>query len=114
MYGAQIKIASDGEILFKGPLLFSGYYKDEAATNEAIDSDGWFHTGDIGKIDEDGFLFITGRKKEFIKTSTGKKISPLLLENLCKRNHVISNVMVFGDFKKYLTALITLNPDELK
>lgn len=113
MYQCQIKIAEDGEILASGPLLFSGYYKDDKETQETIDSQGWLHTGDIGKLDEEGFLFITGRKKEFIKTSTGKKIAPLLIENLCKRNHLISNVMVYGDNKKYLTALITLNPLEL-
>jgi len=113
MLGCQINIAEDGEILLKGPQLFSGYYKNEKATQEAIDSDGWLHTGDIGRLDKDGFLFITGRKKEFIKTSTGKKISPLVIENLCKRNHLISNVLVYGDNKSYLTALITLNTVEL-
>ncbi len=113
MSGCQIRIAEDGEILLFGPQMFSGYYKDPEATKEMIDEQGWLHTGDIGRIDEDGFLFITGRKKEFIKTSTGKKIAPLYIENLVKRNHLISNVMVYGDYKKYLVALITLNPLEL-
>ncbi len=113
MYGCQIKIAEDGEILLRGPQMFSGYYGDAVATSEMIDENLWLHTGDIGKLDEDGFLYITGRKKEFIKTSTGKKIAPLYIENLCKRNHLIGNVMVYGDFRKYLTALITLNPLEL-
>lgn len=113
MPGCQVKIAEDGEILLQGPQMFSGYYKDEQETRQMIDSDGWLHTGDIGKLDEEGFLFITGRKKEFIKTSTGKKIAPLYIENLVKRNHLISNVMVYGDNKKYLTALITLNAMEL-
>lgn len=113
MLGCDIKIQDDGEILLKGPQMFSGYYQDDEATREAIDLEGWLHTGDIGRVDRDGFLYITGRKKEFIKTSTGKKISPLAIENLCKRNHLISNVMVYGDNKKYLSALITLNAPEL-
>ena len=113
MHNCQIHIAEDGEILLKGPQMFSGYFHDEKATKEVINEDGWLHTGDIGKIDADGFLYITGRKKEFIKTSTGKKIAPLYIENLCKRNHLISNVMVYGDNKKYITALITLNQPEL-
>lgn len=113
MYGCNIDIAQDGEILLKGTQMFSGYYRDELATQEVIDAEGWLHTGDIGKLDEDGFLFITGRKKEFIKTSTGKKIAPLYIENLCKRHHLISNVMVYGDNEKYLIALITLNAVEL-
>ena len=114
MYGCEVNIAEDGEILLKGPQMFSGYYHDQKATDETIDKEGWLHTGDIGKLDEDGFLFITGRKKEFIKTSTGKKIAPLYIENLCKRNHLISNIMVYGDNKNYLTALITLNEMELQ
>lgn len=113
MYGCQIRIAEDGEILLSGAQMFSGYYKDEVATKEMIDENGWLHTGDIGRVDSDGFLFITGRKKEFIKTSTGKKIAPLYIENLCKRNHLISNVLVYGDNKNYLVALVTLNPLEL-
>lgn len=113
MKGCEIKIAeSDGEILLSGPQMFSGYLHDEAATAEVL-KDGWLHTGDIGKLDAEGFLYITGRKKEFIKTSTGKKIAPLAIENLCKRNHLISNVMVYGDNKKYLVALFTLNALEL-
>ncbi|BBM85423.1 AMP-dependent synthetase/ligase [Candidatus Uabimicrobium amorphum] len=114
MHGCEVKIAEDGEILLKGPQMFTGYYNDEKATKEVIDDDGWLHTGDIGKLDEDNFLYITGRKKEFIKTSTGKKIAPLYIENLCKRNHLLSNIMVYGDNKKYLTALITLNEVELR
>lgn len=113
MLGCEIKIANDGEILLKGPQIFSGYYKDQQATDEVIDAQGWLHSGDIGRLDDDGFLYITGRKKEFIKTSTGKKIAPLAIENLCKRNHLISNVMVIGDNRKYLSALLTLNEVEL-
>ena len=113
MLGCEIRIAEeDGEILLRGPQMFSGYLNDAAATEEVV-KDGWLHTGDIGRLDEDGFLYITGRKKEFIKTSTGKKIAPLAIENLCKRNHLISNVMVYGDNRKYLVALFTLNALEL-
>jgi long-chain acyl-CoA synthetase len=114
MKGCEIRIApEDGEILLRGPQMFSGYLHDPEATAEVIDADRWLHTGDIGRLDEDGFLYITGRKKEFIKTSTGKKIAPLAIENLCKRHHLISNVMVYGDNRKYLVALFTLSAPEL-
>jgi long-chain acyl-CoA synthetase len=91
--------------------MFSGYYKAPQQTAEMF-RDGWLLTGDIGEIDEDGFLKITGRKKELIVTSTGKKISPALIENMLKEHHLISHALVYGEGKSYLVALITLNPAE--
>jgi long-chain acyl-CoA synthetase len=89
-------------------MMFSGYYKAPEETAKMF-ADGWLLTGDLGEFDEDGFLKIIGRKKELIVTSTGKKISPTLLENMLKENHLISQAMVYGEGRSYLVALITLN-----
>lgn len=102
----DVKIASDGEILCKGPSIFSGYYKNEAATAEAIDSDGYFHTGDIGELDNDGFLRITDRKKEMFKTAGGKYVAPQALENKYMESTLIAQVMVIGENRKFPAALI--------
>jgi long-chain acyl-CoA synthetase len=110
--GVELKIAEDGEILAKGPTIFAGYYKNEEATKEAL-SDGWFHTGDIGEFDSDGFLRIKDRKKDIIITAGGKHIAPQYIENLFKGQGLVSNILVYGDRRKYVTALITLNPDSL-
>jgi long-chain acyl-CoA synthetase len=110
--GVEIKTASDGEILTRGPNIFRGYYKNPQATEETI-VDGWLHTGDLGHIDEDGFLYITGRKKDIIITAGGKNITPANLENSLKQNQYISQGIVYGDRRPYLTALITLDPDEI-
>jgi long-chain acyl-CoA synthetase len=110
--GVEVKIADDGEILVKGTNVFRGYYRNEGATKETI-VDGWLHTGDIGRIDEDGFLFITGRKKDIIITAGGKNITPANLENWLKQNQYISQAVVYGDRRPYLTALITLDPEEI-
>jgi long-chain acyl-CoA synthetase len=110
--GVEIKIAPDGEILVKGANIFRGYFKNKEATEEAI-VDGWLHTGDIGKIDEDGFLYVTGRKKDIIITAGGKNITPANLENWLKQNRYISQAVVYGDRRPYLTALITLDPEEI-
>ncbi len=108
------KIASDGEILVKGDHIFEGYYLNPEATQEAFTSDGYFKTGDIGEFDADGFLKITDRKKDIIVTAAGKNIAPQPIENLLKTDPLISHVMVHGDRRKYLSALVTLNPDEAK
>jgi long-chain acyl-CoA synthetase len=105
----EVKIAEDGEILVKSPMMFSGYYKEQEKTAEMFDENGWLKTGDLGSLDEDGFLKITGRKKEIIVLSTGKNVAPALLENLLKESHLISQAFIYGDGKSYLTALITLN-----
>src|SRR6185295_4845718 len=111
MSGCEVKIAADGEIMIRSEMMFSGYYKAPDQTAEMF-RDGWLLTGDIGELDDDGFLKITGRKKELIVTSTGKKISPALIENMLKEHHLISHALVYGEGKSYLVALITLNPAE--
>jgi len=108
----EVKIADDGEVLLRGPNIFKGYYKNEEASAEAL-SDGWLHTGDLGSVDEDGFLYITGRKKDIIITAGGKNITPANLENGLKQNRWISQAVVIGDRRPYLVALITLDPEEL-
>ena len=110
--GVEVKIAADGEILARGPNIFRGYYKNPEATAETI-VDRWLHTGDIGRIDEDGFLYITGRKKDIIITAGGKNITPANLENGLKQNQYISQAVVHGDRRPFLTALITLDPEEI-
>jgi long-chain acyl-CoA synthetase len=109
--GCEIKIAEDGEILVKGPNVFQGYYKNEEATRETI-VDGWLHTGDIGEIDEDGFIKITGRKKDIIITAGGKNITPANLENEIKQHPLVSQCVVVGDRRPYLVALLTLDPED--
>jgi long-chain acyl-CoA synthetase len=110
--GVEARIADDGELLLRGPNIFQGYFKNEEATREAL-ADGWLHTGDLGSIDEDGFIYITGRKKDIIITAGGKNITPANLENGLKRNRYISQAVVIGDRRPYLVALITLDPEEL-
>jgi long-chain acyl-CoA synthetase len=111
--GVEVKIAEDGEILLRGPNMMQGYYKNEEATKETLESDGWLHTGDLGYLDEDGFLFINGRKKDIIITAGGKNITPANLENGLKQNRWISQAIVIGDRRPYLVALITLDPEEV-
>ncbi|MCF6130594.1 AMP-dependent synthetase/ligase [Flavobacterium sp. AS60] len=111
--GVEVKIAEDGEILCKGPNIMMGYYKDEALTKEVL-VDGYFHTGDIGEIDSEGFLKITDRKKEMFKTSGGKYISPQLLENAMKQSRFIEQVMVIGDGQKMPAAFIQIHFDFVK
>jgi len=106
--GCEVRIADDKEILVRSEMMFSGYYKAPEETAKMF-ADGWLLTGDLGEVDEDGFLKIIGRKKELIVTSTGKKIAPALLENMLKENHLISQAMVYGEGRSYLVALITLN-----
>ncbi|MBC8321705.1 MAG: long-chain fatty acid--CoA ligase [Bacteroidetes bacterium] len=102
----EVKIAEDGEILMKGPSLMLGYYKDQEKTDEAIDKDGWFHTGDIGEIQEHNILKITDRKKEIFKLSTGKYVAPQVVENRFKESAFIEQIMVVGDGEKYAAAII--------
>ncbi len=113
--GVELKIAADGEILARGPNIATlGYFKQPQATAEVFGADGWFHTGDIGKLDEEGFVFITDRKKDLIVTAGGMNIAPQNVENLLKADPFISQVMVYGDRRPYPVALITLNPEELQ
>ena len=111
--GQEVKIAPDGEIMVRGPNVFAGYYKNEEATAAAF-SDGWFLTGDIGELDEDGYLTIKDRKKDIIITANGKHVAPQVLENMLAGQGIISRVLVYGDRRKYISALITLSPDDLK
>jgi long-chain acyl-CoA synthetase len=109
--GCEVRIAEDGEILVKGPNVFQGYHKNEEATRETI-VDGWLHTGDIGEIDSDGFIKITGRKKDIIITAGGKNITPANLEADIKQHPLVSQAVVVGDRRPYLVALVTLDPED--
>jgi long-chain acyl-CoA synthetase len=111
--GVGIKIAEDGEILIRGGIVFPGYWRNEAATRETFTEDGWFRTGDIGELDDEGFLRITGRKKEIIVTAGGKNVAPAVLEDRLRSHALISQAMVVGDGRPYVAALITLDPDTL-
>jgi long-chain acyl-CoA synthetase len=109
--GVAIKIADDGEILISGKNVFPGYWRNEAATKEVFAEGGWFATGDIGELDEEGFLKITGRKKEMIVTAGGKNVAPAVLEDRLRSHALISQCMVVGDGKPFVAALITLDPE---
>ncbi len=111
--GVEVKIAEDGEILCKGHNVMLGYYKDEKLTGQAIDKDGWFHTGDIGNLTADNFLEITDRKKEIFKLSSGKFIAPQLIEGKLKESVFIEQTMVVGEGEKFASAIITANYDYL-
>ncbi len=111
--GIDIKIAADGEILARGPNIMKGYYKKEAETREIMEG-GWFHTGDIGQFDADGFLVITDRKKDLLITSGGKNVAPQPIENLLKTSPYISNAVVIGDRRRFVAALVVPDHDKLK
>ncbi len=110
----EVRFEEDGEILARGPNVMLGYWGDEAASSAAIDQQGWLHTGDLGELDEDGFLKITGRKKELIVVSTGKNVVPTQIESLLCRHPLIEQAMIVGDGQKYLAALIVPNQEELR
>jgi len=112
--GVRIRIAEDGEILIGGTVVFPGYWRNEAATRETFADDGWFRTGDIGELDEEGFLTITGRKKELIVTAAGKNVAPAVLEDRLRSHALISQTMVVGDGRPYVAALITVDAEALE
>ncbi len=109
--GTELRIADDGEILARGPCVFLGYLHDSEATAEALDADGWLHTGDVGYIDDDGFLFITDRKKDIIITTGGENVTPSLIEMMLQTHPLVSIAVVIGDQRPYLTALISVDPE---
>ena len=111
--GAGVKVAADGELLLAGDQIFVGYWNNPTATAEAIDADGWFHSGDIGEIDDRGFVRITGRKKELIVTAAGKNVAPAVLEDRLRSNVLISQCMVVGDAQPFIGALVTLDPEAI-
>jgi long-chain acyl-CoA synthetase len=112
--GTSIKIAEDGEVLIRGPIVMRGYWQNDAANAEVFDADRWFKTGDLGKLDEDGFLFIVGRKKELIVTAGGKNVAPAVLEDRLRSHPLVSQCVVVGDARPFIGALITIDQDSLK
>jgi long-chain acyl-CoA synthetase len=111
--GVAVRIAEDGEVLIKGPVVFRGYYDNAAATSTALSPEGWFHSGDLGELDADGFVRITGRKKELIVTAAGKNVAPAVLEDRLRAHRLISQCMVVGDAQPYVACLITLDAESL-
>ncbi len=112
--GVTAQIAEDGEILLRGKIVFAGYRRNEAGTKETLDADGWLHTGDLGSLDDEGFLRVTGRKKELIVTAGGKNVAPAVLEDRLRAHPLISQVMVVGDNRPFIACLITLDPEALE
>jgi long-chain acyl-CoA synthetase len=110
--GTEVAIADDGEILIRGPHVFKGYYKDPVATDQTVTPDGWLCTGDLGELSDDGFLSITGRKKELIITSSGKNIAPVVIERQLRESRFISEAIVYADNRPYVVAMVTLDGTE--
>lgn len=111
--GVECRTAEDGEILLRGPGVMKGYFHDPQSSRDAVDAEGWLHTGDVGEIDDEGFLTITDRKKDLIVTSGGKKVAPQMIENLLKTDPLIEEAIVLGDGERHLIALVTLDRDRL-
>jgi long-chain acyl-CoA synthetase len=109
--GTSVRVADDGELLFAGGQVFAGYWNDPEATTAALDAGGWFHTGDVGEIDEDGYVKITGRKKEILVTAGGKNVAPAVLEDRLRAHNLISQCIVVGDTKPFVAALVTIDPE---
>lgn len=112
--GTTIKIAEDGEVLIKGPIVMRGYWQNDQANSETFEGDHWFRSGDLGRLDENGFLYIVGRKKELIVTAGGKNVAPAVLEDRLRSHPLVSQCMVVGDNKPFIAALITIDPDMIK
>jgi long-chain acyl-CoA synthetase len=112
--GTSIKIAEDGEVLIRGAIVMGGYWQNDAANAEVFDSEHWFQTGDLGKLDDEGFLYIVGRKKELIVTAGGKNVAPAVLEDRLRAHPLVSQCMVVGDNQPFIAALVTIDQDALK
>ena len=112
--GTSVKIAEDGEVLLRGPIVMDGYWQNDAANAEVFDGERWFMTGDLGKLDDEGFLYIVGRKKEIIVTAGGKNVAPAVLEDRLRSHPLVSQCMVVGDNQPFIAALVTIDPDALK
>ncbi len=110
----DLTLSAEGEILVRGPQVFGGYWHNDAATSEAIDGDGWFHTGDVGSIDDDGFVRITGRIKDIIVTAAGKNVAPAPLEDRLRAHTLVSQAMVVGDGRPFIAAIVTIEPDSFE
>jgi long-chain acyl-CoA synthetase len=113
LQGTSVRVADDGELLFRGGQVFSGYWRNDEATAEAKDQKGWFHTGDIGEIDDEGFVRITGRKKEILVTAGGKNVAPAVLEDRLRAHPLVDQCMVVGDGQPFVAALVTIDPESL-
>jgi long-chain acyl-CoA synthetase len=111
--GIEMKLSEDGEVLFRGDNVVKGYYRDPEGTAETFGSDGWLRTGDIGEIDEDGFLRITDRKKDIIVTAGGKNVAPQRIERILRTSHYIAQAVAIGDKRQFISALVTLDPDSV-
>jgi long-chain acyl-CoA synthetase len=109
--GTAVRVADDGELLFRGGQVFAGYWDNEDATRETLERDGWFHTGDVGEVDDEGFVRITGRKKEIIVTAGGKNVAPAVLEDRLRAHALVDQCIVVGDGQPFIAALVTLDPD---
>ncbi len=109
--GTAVRVADDGELLFRGGQVFSGYWHNHEATAEVLEPDGWFHTGDVGEVDEEGFVRITGRKKEILVTAGGKNVAPAVLEDRLRAHPLVSQCMVVGDRRPFIAALVTIDPE---
>ena len=112
--GTSIKIADDGEVLIQGPIVMRGYWQNDQANSEVFEGDRWFKSGDLGRLDENGFLYIVGRKKELIVTAGGKNVAPAVLEDRLRAHPLVSQCMVVGDNKPFIAALITIDPEMIK
>ncbi len=109
--GTTVRVADDGELLFTGGQVFAGYWENEDATREGLDREGWIHTGDVGEVDDEGFVRITGRKKEILVTAGGKNVSPAVLEDRVRAHPLVSQCLVVGDGRPFIAALVTLDPE---
>jgi long-chain acyl-CoA synthetase len=106
-----VRVADDGELVFRGGQIFAGYWNNDQATAEVVDRDGWFHTGDLGEVDDEGFVRITGRKKEILVTAGGKNVAPAVLEDRLRSHPLVSQGMVVGDGQPFIAALVTLDDE---